>query len=232
MQNFGQYGQYGQFDQYGQFTPDMPAGQMPDHMPFGQNVGYGNQWAQYEDQVAAYSASLQQNQNPAEGAEQQTDGTEQQTPAQEGGDPAGDYNMYGDGETDGFYGYGGFDNGYVMPVYGYDATYMPEFGVDTQPQYNYVYDQTAVMQQPYIDGDQPVVQQRWRAHPVLVFSLLLICFPIGLALMLFFTDWGAFAKIYTTVFVLAMALAVYEILIYKQMFAAPSIIQSVMDFFA
>lgn len=225
MQNFGQYGQYGQYDQTGQFIPANMPPQAPDYPQYGQDTGYGHQWAQYEDQVAAYSASLQQQaENAAEGSEQSAEGAE--GAEENAGQPGSEDEYTGEG-------YGGYDNGYAMPMYGYDASYMPEFGADASvQQYGYAYDPSMVMQQPYIDGNQPVVEQRWRAHPVLVFSLMLICFPIGLALMLFFTDWGAFAKTYTTIFVLAMALAVYEILVMKQVIMAPSIIQTVRDMIA
>ena len=248
MQNFGQpnpyMGQYGQqydpnmMGQYGQqFDPNMMGqyGQQFDPNMMGQQFGqqfdpnsvmppepqapqggYGHQWAQYEDQAAQYSptntvegenAAIGDPNAPAEGE-------------QAGGEEADPYAV---DEND--------QGGMNAAMFGYDPSYISEFGAAAADPYGYnpYADIYGYQEVPYIDGDQPLVEQRWRAHPVLVFSLMLICFPIGLALMLFFTDWGAFAKIYTTLFVLAMALIVYEILVNKQVVAAPSIIQTVKD---
>ncbi len=237
MQNFGQPNPYmGQYDpnmagqQFGQqFDPNImgqqfgqqfdPNSVMPE--PQAPQGGYGHQWAQYEDQAAQYSptntvegenAAIGDPNAPQEGAEQPG------TPGE-----GGEYDPYAVDEND--------QGGLVAPMYGYDPTYISEFGASATDTYGFdpYADLYGYQQVPYIDGTQPVVEQRWRAHPVLVFSLMLICFPVGLALMLFFTDWGAFAKIYTTIFVLAMALIVYEILVTKQVVAAPSIIQTVRD---
>ena len=238
MQNFGQpnpyMGQYGQqYDpnamgqQFGQqFDPNLmgqqfgqqfdPNSVMPPE-PQAPQGGYGHQWAQYEDQAAQYSPT-----NTVEGENAEINvgqPGEQQNESEENDAFAVDEDNTG---------------GTALPMYGYDPSYISEFGASAADPYGYnpYADMYGYQQAPYIDGNQPVVVQRWRAHPVLVFSLMLICFPIGLALMLFFTDWGAFAKIYTTIFVLAIALAVYEILVNKQVLAAPSLIETVKDMLA
>lgn len=219
----------GQFDpNMAQFDPNMvqfdPNMVMPDQT--GQGMGYGHQWAQYEDQAAQYSPT---NTVEGENAEIEVGQDGEQT----GSGGMGEGDMAEGEETDPYAVDENDPNAMGMPLYGaYDQTYISEFGANenaAQYGYNPYGDMYGYAQSPYIDGNQPVVEQRWRAHPVLVFSLMLICFPVGLALMLFFTDWGAFAKIYTTIFVLAMALAVYEILVNKNVIAAPSIIQTVKD---
>lgn len=70
------------------------------------------------------------------------------------------------------------------------------------------------------------------AHPLLVLALMIFCFPIGLFVMLCFTKWGAFPKILITLFVLAVALAVYEILVAKNILLLPSVIEMIKNLFA
>ncbi len=113
---------------------------------------------------------------------------------------------------------------------GYDASspYPSEFGVDTnmllmQPEQ--VIEQRPVTQEEVLQYLQANARKRKRAHPLLVFALMLFCFPVGIVTMLFFTDWGFFAKLYITLFALAIALSVYEILVLKQVISLPSIIE-------
>lgn len=90
----------------------------------------------------------------------------------------------------------------------------------------------AEYQQPYYPPESmplPAVKPMgWRAPPALVFFALLICFPVGLILLLFFTRWGAFAKTFITLFVLLCAWAIYEVLCIYQIIDLPSLIQSLL----
>lgn len=64
-------------------------------------------------------------------------------------------------------------------------------------------------------------------HPALVLTALLVCFPVGLGMMYFGTRWGALAKTVITVFVLLMALALYEILVLGDILPTPSLIGTI-----
>ena len=68
------------------------------------------------------------------------------------------------------------------------------------------------------------VKVRTFAHPALVLFLMILFFPAGLIAMLFFTKWGGFAKTFITIFVLAVALALYEILVLYNVIDLPSVI--------
>lgn len=64
-------------------------------------------------------------------------------------------------------------------------------------------------------------------HPAVIMLALLVCFPVGLCMMYFGTRWGAFAKVVITIFVLLMALAVYEIMVLGEILPTPSLIGTV-----
>ncbi|MBP3414770.1 MAG: hypothetical protein J6L81_06215 [Clostridia bacterium] len=78
---------------------------------------------------------------------------------------------------------------------------------------------------PDVLADQAPVKIRTYAHPSLVLLLMLLFFPAGIITMLFFTKWGAYAKILVTVFVLLIALSVYEILVLYNVVDLPSLIE-------
>ncbi len=65
---------------------------------------------------------------------------------------------------------------------------------------------------------------RWHAHPLLVFFALILCFPIGLILLLFFTKWGVFPKVYITLFTLICSVFVYELVILYSNLDFPSLL--------
>jgi len=69
------------------------------------------------------------------------------------------------------------------------------------------------------------------AHPLIVLALTVMCFPIGLLVMLLFTKWGTFPKIFITLFVLAVAVAIYEILVAKQVLLLPSLFELIASLF-
>lgn len=69
-------------------------------------------------------------------------------------------------------------------------------------------------------------------HPAWVLAALILCFPVGLCLMYFCTQWGVFAKVVITLFVLGMALALYEILSYGGVIPAPSLVETVVYIFS
>ncbi len=71
------------------------------------------------------------------------------------------------------------------------------------------------------------VKPRKTFHPALVAAALVLFFPVGLCLMYFGTRWGTFAKVVITVFVLLMALSVYEILVLGGIIDAPSLVETV-----
>ncbi|MBQ9993999.1 MAG: hypothetical protein IJP17_04745 [Clostridia bacterium] len=77
-----------------------------------------------------------------------------------------------------------------------------------------------------VDYLQKNVPQKKQLHPLIVLAMLIFCFPLGLLAMFFFTKWGGFPKAIICIFVLAIALAVYEILITKNIVALPSIIDT------
>lgn len=68
---------------------------------------------------------------------------------------------------------------------------------------------------------------RWQAPPILVFFALLLCFPVGLVLLLFFTKWGVFPKIFVTLFTLICIWFAYEILAFYTSFGLPSLLNSI-----
>ena len=69
---------------------------------------------------------------------------------------------------------------------------------------------------------------RWNASPILVFFALLLCFPIGLILLLFFTRWGAFPKIFLTLFTLICIWFAYEIFAFYTAFDLPSLLNNIL----
>lgn len=133
------------------------------------------------------------------------------------------------------------NNGYEY--YGYyndgQAVYNAENTANTQySDYQYSADVGAVMteekteaEKQYADYLQAVLPQKRYAHPLLVLGLLIVCFPIGLFVMLCFTKWGAFPKTLITLFVLAVAVAVYEILVAKQVLLLPSLLDLLTELF-
>jgi len=64
-------------------------------------------------------------------------------------------------------------------------------------------------------------------HPVFVMLMIVLCFPVGLCMMYFGTRWGTFAKVVITLFTLAMAFAVYEILAFSGTIPTPSLVDTV-----
>lgn len=83
----------------------------------------------------------------------------------------------------------------------------------------------------YSEQLKAMLPQKRYAHPLLVLALMLICFPVGLFVMLCFTKWGAFPKAFVTLFVLAVAVAVYEILVAKQVLLLPSLMELIGQIF-
>lgn len=132
------------------------------------------------------------------------------------------------------YASGGID---TVGGFGYDYSQgfdVSPYGFSTAP-YGYAYD---MAQTPYAtygideeseDAAQQSTKRRAQAHPALVLGLMLIFFPAGLFTMLFFTRWGAYPKILITLFVLAVVLAIYEILVAKNILALPSIIAALSE---
>ncbi len=122
-----------------------------------------------------------------------------------------------------------------QPVYTQPVIAQPIY---TQP----IYTQPFIMQQPMMPVAQSFVPQqnrgyltadelkaaRWHAHPVLVFFALLLCFPVGLILLLFFTKWGVFPKIFITLFSLSCILAIYEVLAFYSIFNLPSLLGNIL----
>lgn len=119
-----------------------------------------------------------------------------------------------------------------QPVYTQPVIAQPIY---TQP----IYTQPVMMQPPM--AQNPSVQQnrgyltpeelkaaRWHAHPVLVFFALLLCFPVGLVLLLFFTKWGVFPKIFITLFSLSCIFAIYEVLAFYSVFDLPSLLSKLL----
>ena len=84
----------------------------------------------------------------------------------------------------------------------------------------------------YSEQLRALLPQKRYAHPLLVLALMLICFPIGIVVMLCFTKWGAFPKALITIFVLAVAVAVYEILVAKQVLLLPSLFELLGELFS
>lgn len=110
----------------------------------------------------------------------------------------------------------GADPGSVAPYYDSDAQFS---GGD--------YIQYAGEQGTYNPYYDPLADKKHRRYAPfgLVIALLIICFPVGLITMLFFTKWGAFPKIFVTLFILASALAIYEILAANGVLGLPSLIE-------
>lgn len=79
------------------------------------------------------------------------------------------------------------------------------------------------------EDDSYVGHKRWYAPPALVFIMLILCFPVGILLMLFFTKWGAFPKILLICFTLIMWLTTYEVLVGYNVIDTPSLIVSAFD---
>lgn len=82
---------------------------------------------------------------------------------------------------------------------------------------------------PNVTAGQETIKIRTYAHPSLVLLLMLLFFPAGIITMLFFTKWGAYAKIFVTIFVLLIALSVYEILVLYNAIDLPSIIEMIVQ---
>ncbi len=70
--------------------------------------------------------------------------------------------------------------------------------------------------------------ERWQAPPFLVFSALLLCFPIGLVLLIFFTKWGTFPKIFLTFFTLLCVWFAYEILAFYSGLGLPGLLNGIL----
>ncbi len=68
---------------------------------------------------------------------------------------------------------------------------------------------------------------RWHAHPVLVFFALILCFPVGLILLLFFTKWGVFPKIFIVLFSFICIWFIYEVLAFYSIFDLPSLLNNI-----
>lgn len=83
-------------------------------------------------------------------------------------------------------------------------------------------------QQNFLPIDQ-LKPERWHAHPVLVFFSLLLCFPVGLVLLLFFTRWGFFPKLFLTLFTLICIWFVYEVIAFYSGFDLPSLLNSLLN---
>lgn len=109
------------------------------------------------------------------------------------------------------------------------------YGLYPYETYTYAYEQNyADMGYPMLTNEEQLAaflqeraNKRWKAPPLLILALMLLCFPVGLFMMLFFTRWGAYPKILITLFVLAAALAIYEILVAKNVIALPSVIAAI-----
>ena len=81
--------------------------------------------------------------------------------------------------------------------------------------------------QNYLPADE-LKAEKWQAPPVLVFFALLLCFPVGLVLLLFFTKWGVFPKIFLTFFTLICIWFAYEIFAFYSGFDLPSLLNSIL----
>lgn len=121
------------------------------------------------------------------------------------------------------------NNGYEYYSYYNDG--QNAYGAESMDNTQYAAELTTAMtdekseaEKQYADYLQAFLPQKRYAHPLLVLGLLVVCFPIGLFVMLCFTKWGAFPKTLITLFVLAVAIAVYEILVAKQVLLLPSIL--------
>lgn len=71
------------------------------------------------------------------------------------------------------------------------------------------------------------VKERPSLHPAYVMIALVLCFPVGLCMMYFGTKWGSFVKVVITLFTLAIALIVYEILVAYSVIPTASLIGTV-----
>ena len=71
------------------------------------------------------------------------------------------------------------------------------------------------------------VRERPSLHPAYVMVALVLCFPVGLCMMYFGTKWGTFSKVVITLFTLAIALVLYEILVAYSVIPTPSLIGTV-----
>lgn len=111
--------------------------------------------------------------------------------------------------------------------------------VNTQPIYTQpIYTQPIIMPmadmrsmafptQGYIPIDE-LKTDRWNAPPFLVFAALLLCPPIGLILLLFFTKWGVFPKFFLTIFTFVCIWVVYEIIAFYTDFGIPSLLNELL----
>ncbi len=81
--------------------------------------------------------------------------------------------------------------------------------------------------QGYLPVDE-IKSDRWHAPPFLVFAALLLCPPIGLILLLFFTKWGVFPKLFLTLFTLACIWFVYEVIAFYTDFDLPSLLNKLL----
>ncbi len=83
----------------------------------------------------------------------------------------------------------------------------------------------------YSEQLKALLPQKRYAHPLIILALMIMCFPIGIIAMLCFTKWGAFPKILITLFVLTVAVSIYEILVAKQVLLLPSLIEMITALF-
>lgn len=128
------------------------------------------------------------------------------------------------------------NNGYEY--YGYYNDGQAGYNAENADNMQYAAELTNAMtneksdsEKQYADILEAYLPHKRYAHPLLVMCLLVICFPIGLFVMLCFTKWGAFPKTLITLFVLAVAVAVYEILVAKQVLLLPSLFELIAGIF-
>ncbi|MDR1003109.1 MAG: hypothetical protein LBL82_07570 [Oscillospiraceae bacterium] len=67
-------------------------------------------------------------------------------------------------------------------------------------------------------------RKRVYISPIFVFVFLVFCFPVGIILLLFFTRWGVFSKLFLTIFTLVCAFIIYEILVLYNFVPTPSLL--------
>lgn len=128
------------------------------------------------------------------------------------------------------------NNGYEY--YGYYNDGQAVYNAENTDNTQYAEELTTAManeksesEKQYADILEAYLPQKRYAHPLLVLALLIVCFPIGLFVMLCFTKWGAFPKTLITLFVLAVVVAVYEILVAKQILLLPSLFELIAGLF-
>lgn len=121
----------------------------------------------------------------------------------------------------------------TQPVYAQPIYTQPVIMQTVEPEYND--EQLSPVEPTYpaypIQSYLPIEElkaERWQAPPVLVLFALLLCFPIGLVLLIFFTRWGAFPKIFLTFFTLLCIWFAYEIFAFYSGLGLPGLLNGIL----